>query len=128
MYSDISKRIKKQREFLNYSQEYVAECLGITQPAYVKIEKGTTKLDFKRLLKLSEILEIDINELLDKNLIINNFNNKDSSTAIGLVENLQQENKKSQDVLIESLKEQINDLKKENERFLTIIETFLKDK
>lgn len=126
MYVNIGNKIKQRREFLNFSQEYIAETLGISQPAYLKIEKGITKLDFERLIKISEILKMDINELLDKHLIVNNFNNKDSSTAIGLVENLHQENKKTIELLIDNLKDQITSLKLDNERLLCIIDNFLK--
>lgn len=120
--NQVSNKIKARREQLNFSQEYVAERIGISQPAYVKIEKGITRLDFERLIKISEILQIDINELLDKQYIVNNFNNKDSSTAVGLVENLHQENQKSKDLLVESLFKQISDLTETNLKLLSIID------
>ncbi|NJM78711.1 MAG: helix-turn-helix transcriptional regulator [Flavobacterium sp.] len=120
--NQVSNKIKARREQLNFSQEYVAERIGISQPAYVKIEKGITRLDFERLIKISEILEIDINELLDKQYIVNNFNNKDSSTAVGLVENLHQQNQDSKDLLVESLFKQIEDLKETNLKLLSIID------
>lgn len=126
--NNISNKIKLRREQLNFSQEYIAEHLGISQPAYVKIEKGVTKLDFERLLKISEILEIDINELLEKQYIVNNFKNSDSSTAIGMVDNLHQENQKTNELLIQTLFSQISDLKEENKRLISILEKLSSNK
>ncbi|WP_445724329.1 helix-turn-helix domain-containing protein [Flavobacterium sp.] len=126
--NNVSNKIKSRREQLNFSQEYIAEHLGISQPAYVKIEKGITKLDFERLIKISEILQIDINELLEKQYIVNNFKNSDSSTAIGMVENLHQENHKTNELLIQTLFSQISDLKEENKRLISIVEKLSSNK
>ena len=52
------KKIRKTREIKDYSQEYVAEKLGISQTAYSKLENGQTNISVKRLIKLAEILEI----------------------------------------------------------------------
>lgn len=126
--NNIGHKIKSRREQLNFSQEYIAEHLGISQPAYVKIEKGVTKLDFERLIKISEILEIDVNELLEKKYIVNNFKNTDSSTAIGMVENLHQENQKTNELLIQTLFSQISNLKEENKRLISILENLSSNK
>jgi len=39
---------------MQYSQEYMANQLGISQPAYANLENGETKLNTKRLEKNSE--------------------------------------------------------------------------
>ncbi|MBL7700373.1 MAG: helix-turn-helix transcriptional regulator [Chitinophagaceae bacterium] len=52
------------REFRNYSQEYVAEKLGITQNAYSRIETNQTKITTDRLQRLAELLEIPVTDLL----------------------------------------------------------------
>jgi len=49
----------------NLTQEYVAEKLGITQAAYSKIESGTTKISYNKLLHISSILGVEIQELLN---------------------------------------------------------------
>lgn len=118
----VNTKIKTRREQLNYSQEYVADRIGISQPAYVKIEKGNTKLDFERLLKIAAILEIDINTLLDNNYIIDPLENNKNYSNKGLVENLFEENQKSKELLLESLLQQISDLKENNEKLFSIIE------
>jgi transcriptional regulator with XRE-family HTH domain len=40
--TDIARNIKQIRELKSFTQEYMARELGISQPAYVKIEQGLT--------------------------------------------------------------------------------------
>jgi len=74
---DVQEKIKNIRELKNLTQEYVAEKLGITQAAYSKIESGTTKISYDKLFQISNILGIEIQELLnfDSQKIFNNLNN-----------------------------------------------------
>ena len=71
----VAERIKKFRENKNYTQTYLAEQLGISQKAYSKIETGETKLSIDYLMKISEVLEADIIELLNSESfsIYNNY-------------------------------------------------------
>ena len=65
------QKLRLLREFRNYSQEYIAEKLGITQHAYSRIENNLTKLTAERLEKLAVILNIPPLELLsDKEPVI----------------------------------------------------------
>src|SRR5882757_5752531 len=65
------QKLRLLREFRNYSQEYIAEKLGITQHAYSRIENNLTKLTAERLEKLAAILNIPPLELLsDKEPVI----------------------------------------------------------
>ena len=61
----IAANIRHTREGLNYTQEYLAAKLGISQNAYSKIELGYTKITVERLFQIAEILEINPMELLD---------------------------------------------------------------
>lgn len=58
---------RKVRELKNYSQEYIAEKLNISQPAYCKIEKSDNSLTFSKIEKIALILEIDPMELINFN-------------------------------------------------------------
>jgi transcriptional regulator with XRE-family HTH domain len=58
------QKLRVLREFRNYSQEYIAEKLGITQNAYSRIENNQTKITAERLEKLATILNIPPMELL----------------------------------------------------------------
>ncbi|MFD2939141.1 helix-turn-helix domain-containing protein [Flavobacterium notoginsengisoli] len=60
MKPQIFDNIKNLRELKNYTQQYMAEKLSITQAGYNKIEKGKTRLTFDKLIEISEILEVNI--------------------------------------------------------------------
>lgn len=56
--------IRKVREQRNYTQEFVAKQMGISQNAYSKIENGYTQLTVRHIKDLSKILEVSLLELL----------------------------------------------------------------
>ena len=71
---ELGHKVRQIRELKGYSQEYVANKLGISQRAYSKIEINQTKLDWDRITKLAELFEVDPIEMIsfDDNLIFNN--------------------------------------------------------
>lgn len=58
-------KIKRLREERNYTQEYVAEALGISQNAYSRVESNQTHLTTDRLSKLAQLFEVPEYELLE---------------------------------------------------------------
>ena len=56
--------IRKYRELRNYSQDYVARKMGISQNAYSKIENNITQLTVNHVKQISSILEVSIMDLL----------------------------------------------------------------
>ncbi len=52
------------RQLKGYSQEDIAEKLGMSVKGYSDIERGKTNLQMNRLEEIAQILEIDIFELL----------------------------------------------------------------
>ncbi len=71
----ISTRIRRKREDRHYSQEYMAEKLGISQNAYSCLETGKTKVDLDRLQQIAEILEEPLESFLNgDHIVINNEN------------------------------------------------------
>ena len=60
----IAANIRKVRENRNYTQEYLALKLGISQNAYSKIELGYTKITVERLFHIAHILNADITDLI----------------------------------------------------------------
>lgn len=56
--------IKQFRELRNYSQEYVAKKMGISQNAYSKIENNITQLTVTHVKHISTILDVPIIDLL----------------------------------------------------------------
>jgi transcriptional regulator with XRE-family HTH domain len=61
----IAATIRKKREAKNYTQEYLAYKLNISQNAYSKIELGYTKITVERLFQIADVLEINAAELLE---------------------------------------------------------------
>jgi transcriptional regulator with XRE-family HTH domain len=61
----IAANIRNKREYRNYTQEYLAAKLEISQNAYSKIELGYTKITVERLFQISEVLGFDITDLID---------------------------------------------------------------
>ena len=63
----VAHNIRKIREFRNYTQEYLAMKLGISQNAYSKIELGYTRLTLERLIQIAQILGVDVVDLINEN-------------------------------------------------------------
>ena len=61
----IAANIRNKREYRNYTQEYLASKLNISQNAYSKIELGYTKITVERLFQICDVLEFEITELID---------------------------------------------------------------
>jgi len=59
---NLSNLIRHSRQLKDYSQEYMAQYLGITQQGYSKIEKYPEKAKFQHIQKLASLLEITILE------------------------------------------------------------------
>lgn len=55
--------IKGLREDHDYTQEYVASKLGISQRAYARYESGDRKISLEMARILAKLYEVDMNEL-----------------------------------------------------------------
>lgn len=63
----IAANIRLKREFRNYTQEYLAAKLDISQNAYSKIELGYTKITLERLFQIADVLEYDVYDFINFN-------------------------------------------------------------
>lgn len=73
----VHEKIKLVRQTKGFTQEDIAEQLGMSPNAYSDIERGASDVKLSKLKKISEILGINLAELLDANdkTILNvNFN------------------------------------------------------
>ncbi|MCD9576927.1 helix-turn-helix transcriptional regulator [Flavobacterium soyae] len=76
MATSIKNKIKNIRELKNYTQEYMADQLGVTQAGYSKIEKGRTILSYAKLVEIARILEVSVEDIIsfDSQRYFNNYN------------------------------------------------------
>ncbi|HEY9534736.1 MAG TPA: helix-turn-helix domain-containing protein, partial [Mucilaginibacter sp.] len=58
--------IRNARLYRNYSQDYLAFKLNISQNAYSKVECGYTKITLDRLSKLADLLDVELSKLIEK--------------------------------------------------------------
>ena len=73
----VHEKIKLVRQTKGFTQEDIAEKLGMSSNAYGDIERGDSDPKLSKLQKISDILGIGLSELLDSNekTILNvNFN------------------------------------------------------
>jgi transcriptional regulator with XRE-family HTH domain len=60
----VATNIRTARLYRNYSQDYLASQLKISQNAYSKIELGYTKIGLERLIIISTVLEVELYTLI----------------------------------------------------------------
>jgi transcriptional regulator with XRE-family HTH domain len=61
---EVAEKIRKARLHKNYSQDYLAAKLKISQNAYSKIECGYTKVPLERLIVIAQVLDVKLTNLL----------------------------------------------------------------
>ena len=71
MNETIGKNIRLLREYNNMSQQELADKLYITRQSISKWESGLVAPDLEKLLKMSELFNVNIDDLLNDNFIIN---------------------------------------------------------
>jgi transcriptional regulator with XRE-family HTH domain len=78
-------KLKQLRELKNFTQEHMAQQLGLTTRAYSKIESGETQLTINRLNEIAKILEVDPIEALgfDHQNIFNNCKQEGNNNTMG---------------------------------------------
>lgn len=85
----IGQKIKKLRELKNLTQMHMAQQLGVTQSAYSKIELGESEVTYKRLERISEVLEMKPEEVISFNesMVFNVMNNQNGGNVFGDINN-----------------------------------------
>jgi transcriptional regulator with XRE-family HTH domain len=80
-------KLKQLRELKNFTQEYMAQQLGLSTRAYSKIETGETQLTINRLNEIATILGVDPIEALgfDHQNIFNNYGTQEGNIAVSQV-------------------------------------------
>ena len=85
----VFEKIRSARELKNWSQEEMAEKLEMSPSGYAKIERGETQISLPRLEQISQILEINIVDLLsgEQGGVIYQINDGDNNTGINFFAN-----------------------------------------
>lgn len=71
--------IRELREKRNWTQEEIAEKLGLTRNGYAKIERGESTPSLERLDEIAKLLDSNLIELLqvqDKNVVLQTQNHQ----------------------------------------------------
>ena len=124
----LGRKIKKLRELKNFTQEYMANQLDISQNSYSRIENENVKVTAERLKQIATLLEVPSEYLIsdDRPLLTFNTNNNKIEKFYGHVENLSEQQKDFVSNLTKQYESQIKYLQNENERLMGIIERMLK--
>lgn len=100
--NNIGNKIRVLREQKGYSQESLAQELGLTQPSYARLEKQDERISITRLMQIATILKTTVAELIDEKAqkIINQQNSENPSAYVDTIINADKEH-------IATLKEEI---------------------
>jgi transcriptional regulator with XRE-family HTH domain len=82
MVKKVTENIRILRESKGYSQDYMAELMGITQSAYARFERGVTKTDLKTIDLIAQALEMSVIDVLtypDRYVNIKDFEQETAS-------------------------------------------------
>lgn len=74
---EIGKKLRTYRAEKGYTQEKIADMLGIPQATYSNLENNKGKVDLKLLEKVANVFEIDVVDLLKSDSLV--FYNQDNS-------------------------------------------------
>lgn len=92
------EKIKVMREMNQWTQEEVAEKLGMSTTGYAKIERGQTNVSVEKLKQIAAIFNINVAQLLDDNerFIVCSIgdNHSNYNNYFGVNEKLAAENEK----------------------------------
>ena len=115
-------KIRMIREVRNFSQEYMADKLGIKQNTYSKIENNQIKLTAEMLQKIADVFQVSPMDIMNQQpAIINLQSNQGTQNAIGYIETFVSFQKELIEKLIAIKDQEITNLK-------SIIDDLLKQK
>ena len=71
-YKNIGIKLRKAREYLNLTQEQVADILDLGRDAIIRIEKGTRKISADELNDFSRLYKISMDEIMNDTPYVSN--------------------------------------------------------
>ncbi|MGE6397800.1 helix-turn-helix domain-containing protein [Chryseobacterium sp. M5] len=113
----LGEKLKKARINKNFTQEYLAEMLNVSQKTYSNFENDKSKPGFSQVEEMAKVLDVSVLDFLSGDSItVNQSDNKiaiaqnyaNISTSEKLIEQYEER--------IKEMKEQIQELKEEVKR------------
>jgi transcriptional regulator with XRE-family HTH domain len=101
----VGAKIRLLRQAKNYSQENLAEQLGMSPSGYAKIERGETDLSLSRIEQISKVFGVSALEILD--IGGNHFHNHGTTNGNTFYGDVHLSNGKR----LDSLEQQLADLR-----------------
>lgn len=124
----IGHKIQKLRELKNYTQEYMAEQLKMSQANYSRLENNSIEMSLDKLQVIAKVLEISLEDLisLDEKVVFNISNNhRNGIKEFNMNNPLNSQEKKMYDELIKRLQSENEHLREVNEHQRGIIDKLL---
>ena len=122
MYGD---KIRMIRELRGFSQEDVADALGIKQNSYSKIETNQTKLTAEMLQKIAIHFGVSPVDIISQQPAIVNFQaNQGTQQAFGYIETFISSQKEVVEASLFSMDKEINRLTKQIEDLMKLLGKF----
>lgn len=109
---NIGDKLKLLRESYNYTQEYVADQLGMSQSGYSRIESNLTHLNAEMLKRIAELFNVSPSELLSNQPSIVNFESTIHGQGIAHIDNFFSFQREFVEKMVASKDEQIAALQK----------------
>lgn len=111
---NIGTKIKKLRELKNLTQEHMATVIGVTQSAYSRLEMGETEITYSKLERIAGELGMKPEEVIafNESMVFNVMHNQTGNGLIIQNNSLNNEERELYKQQIETLKEEVNYLKK----------------
>ncbi len=106
-----SEKIKKLCEFRNFTQEYMANQLSMSQNSYSRLERAGDEVSIAQLSKIAHILHLRVADILnfDESQVVLNINKvKNENGKVGVIyeQGMSAEEKQLFQELIKQLKEE----------------------
>ncbi len=117
-------KLKILREVNNYTQEFIAETLGVDQSTYSKLEKNPKNLKADQAEKLAALYELEVSDILSSDIVISFTHNTIDKGYIhnnfvekGMIEKIIT----AKDGEIKTLRDQVDHLQKHIDQLMTVI-------
>lgn len=102
----MNNNFKKAREAKKFTQEFVAQKLGVTRTTYIRYENGERECSFESLLKLSKIFDASIDSLLGNTPEQHEFLDEEQKQLLNVFHDLSPDNRATVFKISQSLQTQ----------------------